>query len=347
VARPKQKPIKISGLEQTLLQDYAKRSPLILVRSKAQAILLAAMGGQPDATAVMLDRKTRTVENWIRDWRNFRLASIFSKHQGNNNAGKLTKDQLEEIQQTLQSPPSDFGLSKEFWDLPALKDYLSAEFGTVYESDESYYFLLRFSGLSFKYPDTFDLKRDEAFIEQRMKEIKTEITSLLTDDNWEVFACDEVKMQQEAIIRKAWLKKGERTIVKVNRKKESQSYIGFLNQKNGACEVYEMEGRQNSQTVLEAMKLFLTNHPNKKICVVWDNAPFHKSKAIREELRTGGIMEQVHLIAMPPYAPDNNPIEHVWNTAKKATANIQHKTFEDTKQAFSDFVASRLFAYEF
>jgi hypothetical protein len=33
-----------------------------------------------------------------------------------------------------------------------------------------------------------------------------------------VFACDEVRMDQEAIIRKCWL-------VKVNRNKESQSYI--------------------------------------------------------------------------------------------------------------------------
>ena len=180
-----------------------------------------------------------------------------------------------------------------------------------------------------------------------MKEIKTELTPLLADNSWEVFACDEVKMQQEAIIRKAWLKKGERTIVKVNRKKESQSYIGFLNQKDGAYEVCEMEGKQNSQTVLGTMKLFLANHPDKKICVVWDNAPFHKSKTIREQLTTGGIMERVHLIAMPPYAPDNNPIEHVWNTAKQAVSNIQRNTFTKTKQAFSDFVTSRLFGYEF
>lgn len=58
-------------------------------------------------------------------------------------------------------------------------------------------------------------------------------------------------------------------------------------------------------------------------------------------------MERVHLIAMPPYAPDYNPIEHVWNTAKQAVANIQQNTFAQTKQAFSDFVASRPFRYSF
>lgn len=90
---------------------------------------------------------------------------------------------------------------------------------------------------------------------------------------------------------------------------------------------------QNSKEALEAMSKFLANHPNKKIYVVWDNAPSHKSKAIRKQLAKDGIMERVHLIAVPPYALDNNPIEHVWDTAKKTVANIQHETFEDTKNS--------------
>ena len=65
------------------------------------------------------------------------------------------------------------------WDVPILKDYISAQFDVVYESDESYYFLLRFSGLSFKYPDSFDRKRDEQLITERMKSIATEIKPLL------------------------------------------------------------------------------------------------------------------------------------------------------------------------
>lgn len=81
-----------------------------------------------------------------------------------------------------------------------------------------------------------------------------------------------------------------------------------------------------------------------RFCV---NAPFHKSKAIREQLKKDGIMERVHLIAMPPYASDENPIEHVWNTSKQAVANIQRNTFQETKKAFSDFVASRPFRYSY
>jgi transposase len=342
----KQKQIVTSGLEKQLLKEYVKTSPLVLLRFKAQAVLLAASGGTPELIAVDVDRTPRTVILWLRDWRNRRLASIFTSHKDNRNAGKLTLDQLEEIRQVLQSPPSDFGLPREFWEVPQLKQYIAANFGVVYESERSYRYILEFSNLSFKYADTFDRKRDVVLIEERMNAITAELAPLLSNDDWEVFAVDEVKVQQEAVIRRAWLQKGVRTIVKVNRDKESQSYIGFLNQETFDCELHEMPW-QNSEEVLKAMKLFLENHPNKKIAIVWDNAPFHKSKAIREALTRGGLLERVHLIAMPPYAPDNNPIEHVWNTAKQHISNIQHETFEETKQAFSDFVALRLFRYSF
>ena len=296
--------------------------------------------------ADVVGRSERRVTLWRRDWNKQRMASIFSGHTDNRNAGKLTPYQLQQIKETLSAPPSEFGIPKTMWDVPTLKQYVSSRFDVVYESPESYYFMLRFAGLSFKYPDTFDLKRNEELILERMQVIRAEIRPLQHRDDWEVFSCDEVKMQQDAIIRRCWLKKGQRTVIKVNRDKQSQSYIGFLNQKNYRCHLYEMPW-QNSDEVLKAMKLFLQEYPNKHIAIIWDNAPFHKSKAIREQLKKGGIMERVHLIAMPPYAPDENPVEHVWNTTKQAVANIQRSTFEETKQAFSDFVASRHFQYSF
>lgn len=307
---------------------------------------MAGNGVAVSAISDVFDRSQYTIRQWLKDWYLHRLASIFTGHEDNVNASKLTPEQKAEIQQALQSPPSDFGLPKEFWDVPQLKQYVEASFGIVYDSDKSYHLLLRFSNLSFKYADTFDRKRDEAFIAERMKAIQTELAPLMKDDDWEVFAADEVRMDQEAIIRKAWLTRGERTIVKVNRKKESQSYIGFLNQKTFRCELFEMPWQKSSE-VLKAYEAFLQAHSNKKIAIVWDNAPFHKSLEIREQLKKGGLLERVHLIAMPPYAPDHNPIEHVWNTAKQAVSNIQHESFAETKQAFADFVASRLFRYLF
>lgn len=295
--------------------------------------------------ADIVSRDKKTVSGWVKEWDDSRMASIFTGHEDNENASKLTKQQKEEIRKALSKPPSEYDIPKEFWDVPALKEYVQAQFDVVYESIQSYHVLLTFSNLSFKYPDTFDRHRNEALIAERMAEIKQELTPLLTNSDWEVFASDEVRMELEAFTRRAWLKKGERTIVKVDRKRVAQSYIGFLNQKNFRCHIYELPW-QNQEEILKALKQFLQTYPNKKICIIWDNAAFHKGLLIREALKKGNLLEKVHLINLPPYAPDKNPIEHVWNTIKGSMANTQYDTFEKMKHLFKTLIDDQIFNYQ-
>lgn len=186
--------IQTTQHEEELLTAYVKTTSVILIRYKAQAVLLASRGVNPEAICVAVDRKPRTVLAWLNDWSVRHMASIFSGHTDNHNASKLTKPQLSQIKETLVQPPSDYGIPKEMWDVPTLKDYVSTTFGVAYESPESYYFILRFAGLSFKYPDSFDLKRDDTLIKERMTAIAVELAPLLQSDAWEVFAADEVRM---------------------------------------------------------------------------------------------------------------------------------------------------------
>ena len=337
--------ITITAEEKALLKEYLKRSPLVLIRLKCHALLAREKGMKLEDIGDIVSKDEQTVGRWIKDWDMRRMASIFSGHEGNGNAEKLTKEQKEEIKKALAEPPSAYGIPKEFWDVPVLKEYVRTTFGIVYESPQSYHLLLSFSNLSFKYPDTFDRHRNETHITERMAEIRKEVEPLLKSSEWDVFASDEVRMELEAFTRRAWLKRGERTVVKVNRKREAQSYIGLLNQKSFQCHLYELSW-QNQEEVLKALAQFLRKYPKKRICIVWDNASFHKGIAIRNALKKGSLLERVHLISMPPYAPDKNPIEHVWNTAKGSMANTQYDGFENMKKAFAGYIAGRTFKYQ-
>lgn len=199
--------IEITTEEKILLKDYLRTTPLVLIRFKCQAVLMREKGIKIKDIADIVSRDGNTVSHWLKDWNEKRMASIFSGHQNNSNANKLTKEQKEEIKKVLSKPPDDFGLPKKFWDVPALKKYISVTFDVVYKSDRSYHFLLSFSHLSFKYPDTFDFHRDEIFITKRMEEIHQEIKPFLENPDWEIFASDEVRIELEAFTRKAWLEK--------------------------------------------------------------------------------------------------------------------------------------------
>jgi transposase len=330
--------------ETDILRNYQKTSPLILIRYKSSTVLMVNQNIKYSVIAEVLDRTEREITRWVRDFNKRRLASIFTGHATNENASKLTSVQKEEIKQTLLTPLSDTTLPKRFWDIPSIKSYVHTEFKVVYESDRSYHYLLEFCGFSFKYPDTFDRHRNEEFVDERVKEIRKEIAPMLNSPDWEVFASDETRIQLEAETRRAWLRKGEKTVIKIERKREAQNYVGFLNLKSGKCSISEVSW-QNQDQIIKAVSGLVSKFKNKRICVVWDNVAFHKGIKVQQALSKGNVLENVHLINFPPYAPDKNPIEKVWNYVKKETSNVQLENMKKVKSSFNKAVVKRTFNY--
>jgi transposase len=335
----------ITAEERQTLRRHKEQSPHKLVIKKADAILLAAQGADTAFIAEFVDRRPVTVQTWLNQWAATRLCSVVTGHSGNLNASKLTQDQRDQVAQVLATPPTDeHGVPVRFWDVPTLANWLSTQFDVVYDSPSSYHFLLRYAGLSFHKPEPFDKRRDENLITSQMAAIRAEITPWLADDEWKVFAADEVRIDQEAETRRAWLPEGRKTVIQVDRQRRAQSWIGFLDQRTGQVELDRLPW-QNGKEILAALHRLADRHPNHRICVVWDNAAWHKTKIIREQLNLGGALERVHLIALPPYAPDHNPIEHVWGSAKTAIANIQRDDFNETRTAFERHVTGQTFTF--
>jgi transposase len=52
-----------------------------------------------------------------------------------------------------------------------------------------------------------------------------------------------------------------------------------------------------------------------KLLVIWDGAPIHRSKEVKEFLADGWT-RQIHLERFPAYAPELNPDEGVWQYLK-------------------------------
>lgn len=337
--------ISLTAHESEILSKYVKSCPIETVRLRAHALLMRSQRLNLKDISKLVFRSERAITRWFVEFNEMRLASIFSGHIDNENASKLTRVQKEEIKNIIGKPPNKYGIPKEFWDVPKLKDYIEAEFGVVYESDISYHFLLKFSGLSFKYPDKTSPRRDEKFIIERVKEIKKEIKPLLKDPNWVVLATDEVRVQLEAEIRRAWLVRGKKTKIKTERGKEHQNYIGFLDQKTGKCQVFEIK-RGNQIETIRVLKQLMKQYPDQKVCVVWDNAKWHKGKLLRQELGINKKLQNLHLINFPPYAPEHNPIEHIWKYTKDKISNSKHNNFEEIKENFTSIINSKLFNYK-
>ena len=370
--------------EWSALQVHKAESPYKLMRRKSEAILMLSEGIGVDVVARLVERATRTVMEWARDWRRDRLSSICTGHVGNNNASKISQEQEKEILKALSRPPSEQGIAAEFWNIHDLAGWMHERFGIEYASESSYRSLLHMAGLSFHLPEEVDQRRaDETQVEARMAKIHAKIAKIKgkkqdgqdeqeedegqrgseknecenekTDDAEKgdeekgdedviVVSADEVRIEHEAITRRAWCKKGARTRIRVDRKRQSQSYIGFLHEADGSVDLMRLDW-QNTSNIVKALTDLTLKYPDKTIVVVWDNAGWHKSKKLREHLGKGNILERIHLINLPPYSPNKNPIERVWGEGKKSISNRQRAHFEDTRNAFETFIRSNKFPY--
>jgi hypothetical protein len=258
----------------------------------------------------------------------------------------LTVEQKEQVKEILATKPSEQGIKAQFWDVPAVEELLSIRFDVEYEAESSLRLLLKFCGMSFKLPDPFDKRRDEEGITKRMAEIKVQVTALLAD-GYEVFCADEVRVEHETETRRMWLPVGIRTKIKVDREKEAQSWFGALDLRTGKVQLERIDGQQNTEQTIHVLARLQRAYPDKKIAIVWDNASWHRSKDLRKLFAEGQLFERITTIQLPPYAPEHNPVEHVWNHAKGAIANLQREEPVLTFSAFENYVRGREFQYNF
>jgi transposase len=337
-------PLHVTKKEEQLLESHYKKCQTALIRTRAHALLLHHDGYGIPEIAKILRSEEKTVRSWIHTFETTRISGIFPRYEGNTNASKLTKKQKEEIQKTLESPPRSDGLSSAFWSVSSLKEYITAHYGVVYESDRSYHHLFAIMEYSFKLPEGKNYRRDEKLIRQRMLEIQGEMKEK-RKEGYVMFAADECSLCWETIYRRAWIKKGEKTIIKAQSDKKRQHYFGALNLNTQQHELVRLDW-QDTQNIIEALRELTRRYPNQKICIIWDNAKWHRSKALRVYLGKGKEFEHIHFLWLPPYAPDENPQEHVWRIGKDAVANREKNTFDELKSLFENAISNKHFNYQ-
>lgn len=179
-----------------------------------------------------------------------------------------------------------------------------------------------------------------------MGQVRQEVGWLL-DHGWEVYTVDEAWVEHKAETRRMWLPRGQRTRLYADRVRPSQSFFGTLSLSSRRVRVYLVEGNQNTEQITLAPARLVCETDNDMIAVVLDDAGFQHAKAVTDLYEPGQAPERIRPIYLQPYAPDYDPIEHVWNTAKENISNIQLDTSEDIYTAFTSYITSLTFDYDF
>jgi transposase len=107
---------------------------------------------------------------------------------------------------------------------------------------------------------------------------------------------------------------GQTPIVRVPLTRDHLSAIGGITPQ-GRIFMQTQERAYRAEDVVAFLRLLLRKIPG-KLLVIWDGAPIHRAKIIKEFLAAGAA-KRLHLERLPGYAPDLNPQEGVWNLLKR------------------------------
>lgn len=120
---------------------------------------------------------------------------------------------------------------------------------------------------------------------------------------------DEARFGRMVRIRRCWSPAPERPVVPNGYEREFVYVYGAVSPIEG-----EMDWMICREMNTDRMSSFLTQvseaHPDDFILMVVDGASSHKSKDLHRP-------ENIRLVALPPYAPELNPQEHVWDELRE------------------------------
>lgn len=106
-----------------------------------------------------------------------------------------------------------------------------------------------------------------------------------------------------------------------------------MNHENKLISPLLFKGTTDTKLVLWWVENMLLPELPKNSMLIWDNASFHKSQALRELVEESGHT----MIFLPAYSPDLNPIEHKWYELKQRL-----RSFYDNALDFIDNLVREL-----
>lgn len=110
------------------LQDEIRRSDASRYDHRLHGVLLVAQGMTCPEAARVLGDSPRTLVNWVERFESQGLGGL-SDQERPGRPGRLSEQQLVQVETALRSSPAQFGLSTQLWDGPTLSAYLRKELG--------------------------------------------------------------------------------------------------------------------------------------------------------------------------------------------------------------------------
>ncbi len=159
-------------------------------------------------------------------------------------------------------------------------------------------------------------------------------------ENEVLLYADEVDIHLNPKIGPDYMLRGTQKTVLTPGKNEKRYLAGALEIRTGRLTWVEWERKDSNLFILQLWQLVRDYPEAKRIHVILDNFRIHKSQ--RTELALAALGDRLQLHFLPPYCPDDNPIERVWRDLHdNVTRNHRCRTMKELMQEVDAYLHTR------
>ena len=285
-------------------------------KEKAQVLLLATEGIYTyGRLAAIVMRSRATVVNWFNDFCAGGVPGLLGHARG---AGRPSEMNGPDVSGELVK-----GLEEGRWVTSGqVRQWLWREYGIKRAGSTVRYWLGK-SGGAPKVPRPAHAKKDGAEAADSKAHLFDRLSALgiPAGSRVRVWVMDEARYGLHDRLRRCWGRRGVRLVKRMQMDYEWGYLFGALDVIGGESEFLIMPS-----VSLEFTRMFLgqlvARDPGAHHVVIWDNAGFHH--------RPGDplLPPNVSILPLPPYSPELNPAEKLWDMIRDMTANVVHGTIE-------------------
>ncbi len=231
------------------------------------------------------------------------------------------------LRELVVEPASTFGYETDLWTVRRLHTVIKQEF-RVTVSKDTVWRRLREAGLTYQKPEREYYEGDEEKREDWVRNTLPKIRQAVAKYRAILYFQDESNISLTAFLGKTWAPRGKTPKQSVTGRRGGVAAMSAISKRGHL--LFRLYGKRiASNEVIQFLRQMLRHHERRHLVVVMDQAPPHVSKRTRAFIDS---QRRLHVFHLPPYSPDWNPDEKVWNHLKHhELKSHQAKTTDELK----------------
>jgi transposase len=298
--------------------DARKLKHTMLTELRKRAVVSVQEGQSPEVVARALGISRGAMYGWLARYRSGGWSAL-DAHKRGGRKPKLDAKVMRWVYNTVtMKNPLQLKFSFALWTAKMVGQAIYDRFG-IKISKASACRLLGQLGLTPQRPIWRAYQQRSEEVQKWLQEEYPRIRHLARQKKAMIFFGDEAGVRSDHHSGTTWAIKGKTPIVSTTGARFGTNIISAVSAQ-GEFRFMTVNGRVGAAVFIEFIKRLLHNM-EKMIFLIVDGHPAHKAKSVQRFVES--VKDRFRLFFLPPYSPELNPDERVWNDLKNNSVGRQ------------------------